>query len=405
MTPRPIRARSVVIFVSFVFFVSFVSLASAQMPDPKTMSGMPLPVGDLSPGTVTARVIRGQLANPIDGQAVELTGAGAPKSEKTDNSGRATFIGVTPGSRVKLRAVVGSETIESQEFEVPAAGGIRVMLVATDPNAAKQPPGGAAQTEQQPPVDGTVTFGPETRFVIEIGEDALNVFNMLQITNTGQRPVRTKGSIDFDLPKGAVGVGMMEGSTPSAVAGGSRVSVNGPFPPGNTVVQFGYSLPLGADTIDIVQKLPIDLPQVSLVVQKTGAMQLTSPNVAQRREMSADGNTYIVAQGGAMRAGDTLSLSLSGLPSRPAWPRNLTVGLAALILVVGAYGASRRPAGPQARPDRQLHSRREQLFAELTALEAQRRKGAIDAEAYAARRESLVTALEDLYRGLDREVA
>jgi hypothetical protein len=171
------------------------------------------------------------------------------------------------------------------------------------------------------------------------------------------------------------------------------------------VVQFGYSLPLGADTIDIVQKLPIDLPQVSLVVQKTGAMQLTSPNVAQRREMSADGNTYIVAQGGAMRAGDTLSLSLSGLPSRPAWPRNLTVGLAALILVAGAYGASRRPAGPQARPDRQLHSRRERLFAELTALEAQRRKGAIDAEAYAARRESLVTALEDLYRGLDREVA
>jgi hypothetical protein len=38
-------------------------------------------------------------------------------------------------------------------------------------------------------------------------------------------------------------------------------------------------------------------------------------------------------------------------------------------------------------------------------LEAQRRKGAIDADASAARRESLVTALEDLYSGLDREVA
>lgn len=392
---------------SCIAFASFASLALAQMPDPKQMSGMPLPVGDLSPGTVTARVIRGQLSNPIDGQVVELTGAGAAKTEKTDNSGRATFTGLTPGTRVKLRAVVGSETVESQEFEVPTAGGIRVMLVATDPKAAAQQ-AEAAQLSQEPPVDGTVSFGPETRFVVEIGEDALNVFSMLQITNSGQRPVRTKGPVDFDLPKGAVGVGLMEGSTPNAVAAGSRVSVTGPFPPGNTVVQFGYSIPLGPDTIDIAQKLPLDLPQVSLVVQKTGGMQLTSTNVAQRREMSADGNTYIVAQGGAMRAGETLALSLSGLPSRPTWPRNLTVGLAVLILAAGAYGAARRAGAPEPASDKQRHGRREKLFAELTALEAQRRKGAIGAEAYAARRESLVTALEDLYRGVDsnvREVA
>jgi hypothetical protein len=307
------------------------------------------------------------------------------------------------------------------------------MLVATDPNAAKQQ-AEAAQMAQEPPVEGTVTFGPETRFVIEVGDDALNVFNMLQITNSGQRPVRTKGPIDFDLPKGAVGVGMMEGSTPNAVAAGSRVSVNGPFPPGNTVVQFAYSLPLGADTIDIVQKLPpgntvvqfayslplgadtidivqklpIALPQVSLVAQKVGAMQLTSPNVPQRREMAADGNTYIVAQGGAMGAGDTLSLSLSGLPSRPTWPRNVAVGLAVLVLAGGAYGASRRSSTSQPSFDKQLHSQRERLFADLTSLETQRRKGTIDAETYAARRESLVTALEDLYRGIDsrvREVA
>ena len=399
------RIRTVVcVFVSLVAFASF---ARAQMPDPKQMSGMPLPVGDLSPGTVTARVIRGQLSNPIDGQAVELTGAGAAKTEKTDNTGRATFTGLTPGTRARLRTIVGSETIESQEFEVPPTGGIRVMLVATDPDAAKQQ-AEAAKTAQEPPVDGTVAFGPETRFVVEIGEDALNVFSMLQIKNSGQRPVRTKGPIDLDLPKGAVGVGLMEGSTPNAVAAGSRVSVTGPFPPGNTVVQFGYSIPLGPDSLDIAQKLPLDLPQVSLVVQKTGAMQLASPNVAQRREMSADGNTYIVAQGGAMRAGDTLSLSLSGLPSRPTWPRNLAVGLAVLILAAGAYGASRRPAASQPASDKQRHSRREKLFADLTALEAQRRKGAIDADAYAARRESLVTALEDLYRGVDgnaREVA
>jgi hypothetical protein len=389
---------------SFMSFASFVSFASAQMPDPKAMSGVPLPVGDLSPGTVTARVIRGQLSNPVDGATVELTGAGDAKTAKTDNSGRATFTGIAPGTRVKTRVTIDGQAIESQEFVVPTAGGMRVMLVATDPNAVKQA-AEDAQLAQQPPVSGTVAFGSESRFVIEIGEDALNVFNMLQITNTGKRTVKTAAPLVFDLPKGAVGVGMMEGSTPSAVAAGSRVTVNGPFPPGNTVVQFGYSMPLGDDTIALAQTLPAALPQVSLVVQKIGSMQLASPQLAQRREMSADGNTYIVAEGGALKAGDTLSLTLSGLPSRPTWPRNAAVALAVAILAAGAYSASLRPRTAEPPARQHLQSRREKLFAELAALEAQRRKGAIDADTYAARRESLVTALEDLYRGLDREVA
>jgi hypothetical protein len=221
--------------------------------------------------------------------------------------------------------------------------------------------------------------------------------------------VRTAGPLEFDLPKGAVGVGLMEGSTPNAVAAGSRVTVNGPFPPGNTVVQFGYSLPLGDDTVEIAQKLPAALPQLALVVQKIGAMQLNSPQIAARREMTAeDGNTYIAAQGGALKAGDTLTLTLNGLPSRPSWPRNIAVGLAALILAAGAYAASRRTRASEAPSEKHLQTRREKLFADLAALEAQRRKGAIDAETYAARRESLVTALEDLYRGIEsrvREVA
>ena len=35
-----------------------------QMPDPKQISGMPLPVPDVQIGTVTVRVIKGQLTNP-----------------------------------------------------------------------------------------------------------------------------------------------------------------------------------------------------------------------------------------------------------------------------------------------------------------------------------------------------
>ena len=60
------------------------------------MSGMPLPVPDVPVGTVTARVIRGALTNPVPGIEVELLGA--EKKAKTDDAGRATFSGLAPGS-------------------------------------------------------------------------------------------------------------------------------------------------------------------------------------------------------------------------------------------------------------------------------------------------------------------
>ena len=394
-----------IVVLSVGFFGSFLH---AQMPDPKQMSGTPLPVGDLSPGTVTARVIRGQLSNPIVGQTVELAGAGPAKTAKTDEAGRATFTGLTPGMHVTLATTVGDERIDSKAFDVPSVGGIRVMLVATDssaaPPASPGSPAGAAPT-QEPAVAGTVVFGPETRFVVEMGDDALNVFNMVQITNTGTRAVTTPSPMVFNLPAGAVGVGLLEASSKSAVAAGGKVTVNGPFAPGNTLVQFAYSLPLGSDTMTIEQNLPAPLPQVVIVVQKFGAMQLASPQTSERREMNAEGGTYIVAQGGAVPPGQPLSLTISGLPSRPSWPRAVAVALAGVVLAAGAYGAWRRPRTGGQPLVKNLQSRREALFSELAALEGQRRKGSIDAETYASRRESLVTALEELYRGLEREVA
>ena len=67
---------------------------------------------------------------------------------------------------------------------------------------------------------GVVVLGDQSRFVLEIGDDALNVFNILQIVNTAKRPVKTTGPLVFDLPKDAVGAGLLEGSAPNAIAAG-----------------------------------------------------------------------------------------------------------------------------------------------------------------------------------------
>lgn len=378
----------------------------SQMPDPKAMSGMPLPVPDVPVGTVTARVIRGALTNPLPGQTVELTGpGGVKKNAKTDEAGRATFTGLAPGTRAKAAVVVDGERVESQEFDVPAAGGIRIMLVATDAAIEKK----AAEDRklaQAPPITGSVVLGEQSRFVLEVADDSLNVFNILQIVNTAKRPVMPDAPLVFMLPKGASEAGMIEGSAPNGVAAGNKVTITGPFAPGNTMVQFAYSMPLGSATIEIAQRMPAQLTQVSVIAQKIGGMQLSSPQVTERREMAADGQNYIVGQGGAVRAGDTVTLTLSGLPHRSSWPANVALFVSAVILLAGVWGATRAAVTPKQTNRRaQLQARREKLFSELAALEEQRRKGTVDARVYANRREHLVTALEDLYAGLEREVA
>jgi hypothetical protein len=349
-------------------------------------------------------VIRGVLTNPVAGATVELTGPTPARSEKTDAAGRATFSGLAPGTRVKAVVVVNGERIESGEFDVSSAGGTRVMLVAADA-ALDEKAAADRKLALGPAVPGTVVFGEQSRFVIEVGDDALNVFNILQIVNSAKRPVDVGAPLVFELPAGAVGAGTLEGSAPNAVAAGKKVTVTGPFVPGNTIVQFAYSIPLGSEEIVLAQQMPAQLTRLSVIAQKIGAMQLSSPQLTQRREMAAEGQTYIVAEGGAVKAGETLTVTLSALPHRPGWPRNLALALAAIVLGAGAWGATRGASPQQASRRQQMHTRRDALFAELAALEEQRRAGGIEARAYATRREQLVTALEDLYAGLEREVA
>ena len=377
-----------------------------QMPDPKAMSGKPLPVGDLAPGTVTVRVVRGSMANPIAGHAVELAGPGAPAGSKTDDAGRAEFTGLQPGTRVKASAVVDGEKLESEEFAIPQSGGIRVALVATDPDAVKR----AAEDErlaQAPAQAGMVVLGEQSRFVIEMGDESLNVFNIIEIVNTARVPVQPPETIAFDLPAEAQGAGVLEGSSKQAVVMEKTVSVAGPFAPGSTVVQFAYSVPFSGARLTLGQKLPAPLNQLSVMAQKVGEMHLTSPQFAQHREMSAEGQTYIVAQGNGLKAGDTLTLNFSGLPHAPSWPRNAALALAAVILAGGGWALARggkvRPAESERR--RQLTGQRERLFAELTALEDQHRGERVDAARYATRRRELIAALERVYVELDEEAA
>ena len=164
------------------------------MPDPKEMSGIPRPVDDLPAGAVSVRLIRGSLSNNITGHPVELRVGPKVITVKTDENGRAEFKDLPPGTPVKASADVDGEHLESQEFPAPARGGIRLMLVATDPTkkAAVDTP---AQT-------GPVVIGEQSRFVMQPREEAVEVFYLLDIANNLSVPVNPPTPFAFDMPAG-----------------------------------------------------------------------------------------------------------------------------------------------------------------------------------------------------------
>ena len=379
---------------------------SGQMPNPQQMSGVPLPVGDVPTGTVTVRVIRGSFANPIASQTVEIAGGGSPMTAVTNEIGRAEFKGLSPGTRVRATATVAGERLESQEFTIPQTGGIRLILVAPEGTSAT-PPRGAAPLAGAPATPGIVVLGEDSRFVFEMGEDGLTVFYVLQIQNSGAGPVQPEAPITFELPADARGAAVMEGSSPQATVSGRTLKIAGPFSPGVTSVQLGYTMPLRGAELTIEQKLPLTLMHVAVVAQKVGDMRLASPQIAEQRDMPAQGNLYIAARGGAVQAGDVLRFDFSGMPHEVTWPRTLAVALALVILLGGAWSAFRTgAAGSNERAEhQQLVARRDRLFDELAALEARQQDGAVDPVEYAARRRDLIDALERLYAALDEQVA
>ena len=100
-----------------------------QMPDPKRISGIPLPAPDLAPGTVRVRVVRGEITDVVPGAIVSLVGGGTTRTAKTDETGHATFTGLSAREEYHLTTTVDRNYVESRTFRGPQQGGLKFMLV------------------------------------------------------------------------------------------------------------------------------------------------------------------------------------------------------------------------------------------------------------------------------------
>lgn len=373
-------------------------LVFAQMPDAKQMSGIPRPVTDLPNGSVSVRVIRGDMTQNLANQPVEMHSGDKVQTVNTDAEGRAQFDNLTPGSPVKFATVVDGERIESQEFPAQSPGGVRLLLVATDPNARPIPAAPAV-----PAVAGSVVIGGESRIIVEADEEVVTVYYLLDIVNSASAPVIPPTPFVFTLPAAANGTTVIRGSSEFASNKGREVTVVGPFAPGTTSLQVAAEYVSAGGRVELTQAFPADMPQLVVVAKKAGAMKLSSPQFDRSEETVIEGTTVVLGVGRGLSAGQTMALTISDLPHHSSVPRTVALTITSIILIVGVWAGTRTGTGAvDASSERKaLTARREKLFQDLVRLEHDHRRGRGNQATYATRREELLRALEHLYGALD----
>jgi hypothetical protein len=386
------------------------AVAAAQMPDARQMSGIPMPSGDVPAGSVSVRLVRGDLSNNIVGHPVELHAGASVQTMKTDENGRSIFSGIAAGVEVHAVAIVDGEHLESQPFSLPPAGGVRLVLVAGAGTASPGASTGRAATRTiaPPPVavaPGEVVFAGDSRIQIEFEDDTIEVFYLFDLVNPALSPVNPKSELTFQLPEGAEQAAMLEGSSTQAVIRGRTVSISGPFAPGSTPVRLAFSLAPAGPERAIAQTLPAPWTRVQVIMTRAGLAQVSSPQFATASEMGGDGQSFMLGTGGPLAANQELAMSFNGLPSRSHWGRYTSVALAFLVLALGVYGAmsARSTSGDLARRA-QLAQRRSTLMADLVRVEEQHRAGTLDDGRYATRHGDLVDQLERVYGELDQQI-
>ncbi len=202
-----------------------------------------------SSGTVTVRVVRGTMTNVIAGQPVELTGGPSPLSAKTNDAGRAEFSGLQPGTKRQgsrdrgWRAPRIAGVLDSRDRRHPCRSRRDGSRDAAARGADRQ----AAESTAQ---SGTVVLGEQSRFIFEMGEEALNCVRASRHRECGEVPVKTAQPVDFRVcPRRCAASGFSRRPRRKPPSPDKRVIVKGPFAPGTTSVQFGYSLPISGGSL------------------------------------------------------------------------------------------------------------------------------------------------------------
>jgi hypothetical protein len=476
--------------LAFVLLLGGVVYAQPMMVDPSRMSGIPRPDPQVPAGTITVRLIRGELSNRMVGTEVLLESAdGAKKTGKTDDQGRATFGGLSGGTAYRASAREGGVEMTSQPIELQPNMGTRVMLVFPAVGGAdgvgradKDVPAGtilvkAVDGEGKPiagldvvlgharqgesgvrelkgktneqgeakfegqdakPTSGymaevlkdgskftskpfkmvenmgarvtlsvrpvskdvaQLSFGPESRLVFEVQDDAVQVIEILYLTNPTTLPIDPGGGgLHIPLPDKAASAIVGPQAPPNLSVNGHEAIWKGPVPPGESMLTVMYLLGTTGAKLEFVQATPIGFAATNVITEKIEGFSVEGRDM-QTEERDMNGHPVELYRGPAAPAGSQIELTLNGLPHQATLWSLIAAGAAVLILVgFGVYAARGASAGSGSRE--KLEHRRDHLLDELAAVDA----SPSDDPKKKKKRLELAEKLAQLYKELD-EVA
>ena len=217
----------------------------------------------------------------------------------------------------------------------------------------------AVSRQQAPRPPASSVLGDQSRFVFEIGDEALRSSTSVQIVNGAPTPVQPAAPFVFDLPGGRPGCGVLQGSSPQATAG--RPSGCRSVRARATLVQFAYThavLPATRD--DRAEVCRWRSPSVTVLAQKVGEMRLASPQMAQHREMTAEATLLSSGRGPASQPAARSPSTSAGCRMRRSGRETWRSDSHVAILVRGRWRAAAaeharagRRAPPRARRARE----------------------------------------------------
>ena len=247
---------------------------------------------------------------------------------------------------------------------------------------------------------GTVVVGANSRILTQFQNDTMQVFYLLSIVNAESQRVDIGGPLILDLPQGASQAAILEGATGAATVIGDRVTLLGPFAPGTTSLQVGFTLPHSSRELEVEQAWPIAVEGLAVGVEQVGDLRVTSAAFVETSQIRADdGTPYLLGEVASLEPGTVLSVTLSNLPLHSQVPRNVALVLAGCVLLGGAWLAFRRPTDPVSSTG--LVQRRDALLASLVAIDARRRAAGMEGSDDATQRDRIMSELEEIYAQLD----
>ena len=167
--------------------------------------------------------------------------------------------------------------------------------------------------------------------------ERLNIYYALEIMNSTATLVDIGGPLVVDLPAEARGAGIMEGSTPQAKVIGGRLTVLGPFAPGTTKVNLAYALRYDGPTAHLEQRWPVEAATFGIFALKTGSLDLVSTQLTSKQSSVQQGQPLVIGILPALPKDQPLVVDITGLPHHAAWPRNVALGSASTIAVLGLW--------------------------------------------------------------------